>query len=81
MIRSPAQLTEAEKRECVALIVEGGAVDRGIMTPKSLDGLLDALNREWALGVARLTEFERLFGKAERVALLNRLGGELFADV
>ena len=51
------------------------------MTPTSLDELLDALNREWALGVARLTEFERLFGKAERVAFLNRLGGEFFADV
>ena len=51
------------------------------MTPAGLDELLDALNKEWGIGVARLTEFERLFGKAERVALLNRLGGAFFADV
>ena len=42
---------------------------------------LDALNAEWARGIARLNEFERLYGKVEHVALLNRIGGAFFAAV
>lgn len=51
------------------------------MTTAKLDALLDALGKEWAGGVARLNEFERLFGKAEHIVLLNLVGGEFFADV
>ena len=45
------------------------------------DDLLDALGSEWAGGVGRLNEFERLFGDAEHVELLNLVGGAFFADV
>ena len=45
------------------------------------DALLDALGSEWAGGVGRLNEFERLFGDAEHVELLNLVGGAFFADV
>ena len=51
------------------------------MTHTSLDELLKVLSSEWAMGVARLNEFERLFGKVEHVKLLNLVGGEFFADV
>ena len=51
------------------------------MTHTSLDELLKVLGSEWAMGVARLNEFERLFGKVEHVKLLNLVGGEFFADV
>ena len=51
------------------------------MTPASLNELLEALGSEWAGGVARLNEFERLFGKVEHVKLLNLVGGAFFADV
>ena len=51
------------------------------MTPAKLDELLDALGSEWAEGVARLNEFEQLFGNTVRVDLLNRVGGAFFADV
>lgn len=50
-------------------------------TAATLDGLLDELNAEWARGVARLSEFERLYGQVEHVALLNSVGAEFFADV
>ena len=50
-------------------------------TAAGLDGFLDELNAEWATGVARLDEFERLYGKAEHVALLNRVGAAFFGDV
>ena len=40
-----------------------------------------APNAEWARGIARLNEFERLYGKVEHVALLNRIGGAFFAAV
>ena len=55
--------------------------DRISSLDETLDGLLDALSKEWAGGVARLTEFEKLFGKAEHVELLNVVGGAFFADV
>ena len=51
------------------------------MTAKKLDALLDTLGSEWAGGVARHNEFEKLFSRAENVALLNRVGGAFFADV
>ena len=51
------------------------------VTSTTLDGLLDELGTEWAWGVARLSEFERLYGKIEHVALLNSVGAEFFADV
>ena len=47
----------------------------------TLDELLEALVSEWAAGVVRLNEFERLFGNAEHVKLLNFVGGAFFADV
>ncbi len=47
----------------------------------TFDEFLDALNAEWARGIARLDEFERLYGKVEHIALLNRIGGAFFADV
>ena len=50
-------------------------------TAARLDELLDELNAEWATGVARLDEFERLYGNAEHVALLHRVGAAFFGDV
>ena len=50
-------------------------------TAAGLDGFLDELNAEWATGVARLDEFERLYGNAEHVALLNRVGAAFFGAV
>ena len=51
------------------------------MTAAKLDELLDALGGEWSVGVARLNEFEQLFGNAEHVELLNLVGGAFFAEV
>ena len=51
------------------------------MCPSRTAELLDALGGEWAEGVIRLKEFEQLFGNTVRVALLNRVGGPLFADL
>ena len=51
------------------------------MTAAKLDELLDALGGEWSVGVARLNEFEQLFGNAEHVKLLNLVGGAFFAEV
>ena len=47
----------------------------------TLDELLEALVKEWGVGVIRLNEFEHLFGKAEHVELLNFLGGTFFGVV
>ena len=49
--------------------------------PATFDEFLDALNAEWARGIARHDEFERLYGKVEHVALLNRIGGAFFAEL
>ena len=51
------------------------------MTAAKLDELLDALGGEWSVGVARLNEFEHVFGNAEHVELLNLVGGAFFAEV
>ena len=51
------------------------------MTAAKLKELLDALGGEWSVGVARLNEFEQLFGNAEHVELLNLVGGAFFAEV
>ena len=48
---------------------------------RTLDRLLDALGEEWAYGVVRLTEFEKLFGKDEHIELLKDVGGAFFGDV
>ena len=47
----------------------------------TLDELLEALVKEWGVGVIRLNEFEHLFGKSEHVELLNSLGGTFFGVV
>ena len=54
--------------------------DRISSLDKTLDRLLDALGEEWARGVSWLTEFEKLFGKAEHIELLNDVGGEFFRE-
>ena len=75
MIRSPAQLTKAEKRECVALIVEGGAVDRESVEQWFPRSVLVAVQR-WAsaiVGVGVIKPVRRRY--TERVA--KRSGAEL----
>lgn len=43
--------------------------------------IFDLLNKEWALALIRYKEFRELFGDADRVKLLNEIGGGLFWDV
>ena len=69
------------------MIAEAPACPPTIMTDRissldeTLDRLLDALGEEWAYGVVRLTEFEKLFGKDEHIELLKDVGGAFFGDV
>ncbi len=43
--------------------------------------IFHSLNNDWASALVRYKEFRELFGTAERVKLLNAIGGGLFWDV
>lgn len=43
--------------------------------------VLHALNSDWARSLVRYREFRELFGHADRIRLLNAIGGRLFRDV